>query len=76
MRVVAHFKDQPDRPHVAQAMVRTGQICEQVGDVAGARAIYNQLVQQYPDDPNAPAARAALDRLMQQTTTTKTSPPR
>jgi TolA-binding protein len=67
MRVVAHFKDQPDRPRVAQAMLRTGQILEQVGDAGGARAIYNQLVQQYPDDPNVPAARAGLDRLKQST---------
>jgi TolA-binding protein len=72
MRVVAHFKDQPDRPHVAQAMVRTGQILEQANDPAGARAIYNQLVQQYPDDPNVPAARAALERLKQSATSAPT----
>jgi len=75
MRVVAHFKDQPDRPHVAQAMLRTGQICEQTGDFSGARAIYNQLVQQYPDDPNVPAAKQALDRLKQSTSTTTPTVP-
>ena len=69
MRVVAHFKDLPDRPHVAQAMLRTGQICEMTNDASGATRAYTQLVQQYPDDPNVPAARQGLDRLKQSATT-------
>lgn len=65
MRVVAHFKDAPDRPRVAQSILRTGQICEMIGDAPGATRAYTQLVQQYPDDPNAAAAKQGLDRLKQ-----------
>ena len=63
MRVVAHFKDTADRPHVAQALVRTAQIEEMLNDPQAARALYEQLVAQYPDDPNAAAARQGIERL-------------
>jgi TolA-binding protein len=65
MRVVAHFKDLPDRPHVAASLLRTGEICEMIGDRSGAARAYTQLVQQYPDDPNVPAAKQGIDRLKQ-----------
>lgn len=65
MRVVAHFKDVPDRPRVAQSILRTGQICEMINDAAGATRAYTQLAQQYPDDPNTAAAKQGLDRLKQ-----------
>jgi TolA-binding protein len=63
MRVVAHFKDAPDRPHVAQAMVRAAQIEEMLNDPQAAKSLYEQLVAQYPDDPNAAAARQGIERL-------------
>lgn len=63
MRVVAHFKDAPGRPRVAAALLRTAQIQELVADPPGAARLYEQLFTQYPDDPNAPAARAAFERL-------------
>ncbi|MBC8109257.1 MAG: hypothetical protein H7Z14_21910 [Anaerolineae bacterium] len=69
MRVVAHFKDAPDRPRVAQSILRAGQICEMINDAPGATRAYTQLVQQYPDDPNTAAARQGLDRLKQIPTT-------
>ncbi|CAN5517114.1 hypothetical protein BH09PLA1_BH09PLA1_13060 [soil metagenome] len=73
MRVVAHFEDAPDRPRVAQSMLRTGQICELIGDATGATRAYAQLVQQYPDDPNAGAARQGIERLKQSSPTTARS---
>jgi len=62
-RVVAHFKDAPDRPHVTAALMRLGQIEEMLGDAQGARTVYEQLASQYPDDPNAAAARQGAERL-------------
>jgi TolA-binding protein len=63
VRVVANFKDAPDRPHVTASLMRLAQIEELLGEPQGARAVYEQLVAQYPDDPNAAAAKQASERL-------------
>lgn len=60
MRVVAHF---PTSPYAASSLLKTGQIEEKLNDFAAARAVYDQLVSQYPGDPAAPVARASSDRL-------------
>jgi TolA-binding protein len=62
-RVVAHFKDAPDRPHVTAALMRIAQIEELLGEPQAARAVYEQLASQYPDDPNAAAAKQSAERL-------------
>jgi TolA-binding protein len=68
-RVVAHFRDAPDRPHVTAALMRLAQIEEMLGDAPAARSVYEQLASQYPDDPNAAPARQSADRLRSAPTT-------
>ena len=65
LRVVAHFKDAapPARAFAARAMLKAAQICETVRDPAAARALYEQLTGEFPADPAAADARAALERL-------------
>jgi TolA-binding protein len=64
MRVVAHFKDTPAASAlVVRAMLKTAQIEEKLNDLDGARLLYEQLAAQYPSDPAAAEAKAALQRL-------------
>jgi len=64
MRVVAHFKDNTAlAPQVAKAMLRAGQIEEQLKDRDAAKLLYDQLIAQYPSDPSAAEAKAGLGRL-------------
>jgi TolA-binding protein len=67
MRVVAHFKNDPSRPRVAEALLKTAQIHEQLNEPHTAAAIYEQVVQQFPDDQAAvQSARQGLTRLGRQ----------
>jgi len=64
MRVVAHFKDEPRRPRVAQALAHAAAICEQLGDRPAAVELYTDLALQFADDEAvAASARQALERL-------------
>ena len=63
MRVVAHFKDHPDRPHVAVALLRTAEIHERLNEKDAALQLYQQVAQQFNDDPAGPKAKAQVDRL-------------
>jgi TolA-binding protein len=64
MRVVAHFKDHPDRPHVAAALLRTAEIHEKLNQTDAALALYQQVATQFNDDPAAgPKAKASAERL-------------
>ena len=64
MRVVAHFRDAPPAgPFVARSMLKAAQIQETVRDPAAARALYEQLAKEFPADPAAKDAAAALARL-------------
>jgi len=63
MRVVAHFKDASGAPFVALSLVKAAQIEERLKDAAAARALYQQVIQQYPQDPAAATAKAAAARL-------------
>jgi TolA-binding protein len=71
MRVVAHFHDppvpEPVRPFVARSMLKAAQIQETVRDPAAARALYEQLSKEFPADPAAKDAAAALARLQSKT---------
>jgi TolA-binding protein len=60
MRVVAHFRDLPTKPHVADALLKTAMIEEQLNDPAAANQLYQQIVQQYPSDPAAAVAKQKL----------------
>ena len=63
MRVVPFGNDLPGAPHVAAALLRVGQIEEELSESAAARDVYRQVVQGFPRDPAAAAAKASLDRL-------------
>ncbi len=66
MRVVAHFQEfESARPFVARSMLKAAQIQEtaQIKDPAAARTLYEQLIAQFPADPAAAEAKAALERL-------------
>jgi TolA-binding protein len=63
MRVVAHFKDGPPSPLVARSLLKAAQIEEKLQDRDGAIAIYDQLAAQFPAEPPAADAKAALQRL-------------
>jgi len=64
MRVVAHFKDVPDSPRVADSLARAAAICEAMGDPAAATQLYSDVVKNHPNNEDAAAiAQRALDRL-------------
>jgi len=63
MRVVAHFKDQPGAPLVAESLVKTAAILEQLKQTSDARSIYEQVTVQYPDSPMAQQARQGIERI-------------
>jgi len=63
MRVVAHFKDQPGAPFVAESLVKTGGILEQLKQTRDALSIYEQVTIQYPDSPVAAQAKQAIERI-------------
>jgi TolA-binding protein len=60
MRIVAHFPDSPTAP---PALLKTAQIEQKLNDLDAARSLYQQLAKQYPSDPSAAAAQAALQQL-------------
>jgi TolA-binding protein len=63
MRVVAHFRSEPGRPFVAQSLLRTAEIHERLHEPQTASAIYDQIIQQFKDDPAAQVAGQNLQRL-------------
>ena len=63
MRVVADFKDAPGKPHVADSLLKTGQIEEQLAEPDVASRVYQQVADQFPSDPAAGIAKQNLDRL-------------
>jgi TolA-binding protein len=63
MRVVADFKDTPGKPHVADSLLKTGQIEEQLAEPDVAAKVYQQVAEQFPSDPAATLAKQDLDRL-------------
>ena len=65
LRVVTFGSDLPDRPHVADALLRAAEIQEKLGNTAGAKTLYQQLAtdRAYGGTPAAADAHTALDRL-------------
>ena len=63
MRVVADFKDLPTRPHAAEALLKTAQIEEQLGDGGAAAQLYQQIIKESPQDPAAITAKESAARL-------------
>ncbi|HEX3358437.1 MAG TPA: tetratricopeptide repeat protein [Tepidisphaeraceae bacterium] len=60
MRVVADFKDTPNKPHVAMSLLRTGMIEEQLNEPQAAAKLYQQVIQEYPNDPAAGIAKQKM----------------
>ena len=64
MRVVANFKDAQGRPHVADALLKTAQVHEQLGEPKTAEQLYEQVAREFNNEPTvAAAARDNLSRL-------------
>ena len=65
VRVVTFGTQLPDRPHVAESLVRAAQLEEKLGDPKGAATLYQQLAsdRSYAGSTAATDAHAALDRL-------------
>lgn len=63
MKVVAFFKRDQDAPNVPEALLRTGQIHEQLGLHDVAADLYRDLVSSYPKSPAASEAQKRLDSL-------------
>jgi TolA-binding protein len=63
LRVVAHFKEAANAPHVPEAMMGAASILEELGDTAGALRLYQDVVAKYAASPVAGAANAAIRRL-------------
>lgn len=63
MRIVAHFKGEPGRPRVGDALLRTAEIHERLNELPTATALYQQVAAEFNDDPAGTKAKQALDRL-------------
>ena len=60
MKIVAHFKDVPNAPNVATALLRVAEIHVEAGEPAMADKVYRELIESYPDSD---AARTARERV-------------
>ena len=63
MRVVAHFKDEPEAPHVAEALYKTGAVLEQANLLPDALAAYQAVQAEHKSAPQAKDAAAAAARV-------------
>jgi TolA-binding protein len=63
MRVVAHFKDAQDAPHVAESLFKTAQILEKLKDAKTAQDTYQQVATQYPNSAVAAQAKENAERI-------------
>jgi TolA-binding protein len=63
MRIVAHFKDAPNAPHVPESLLAAGEILEKLKDTDGATNLYTQLSTAYPETPAGAKAKEGLERL-------------
>ena len=62
MRVVANFKDLPNHPHVPESLLKTAAIEQELNDSTAAQQLYQQIAQQYPDDPAAAVAKTRMTK--------------
>ncbi len=63
MRVVAHFKDLPGRPHLAESLLKVADIHVRLNDKNTARELYQSVASQFKDQPPAEAAEKKLAEL-------------
>jgi TolA-binding protein len=63
MRVVAHFKSQPDAPHVAESLFKSGVMLEQAKLLPDALAAYKSVETDFKDSPHAKEAAAGAARV-------------
>lgn len=63
MRVVAHFKDDPAKPHVADALLKTAGLQERLKALPEALALYEQTAQEFAGTPAAEQAQQGAARL-------------
>jgi len=63
MRVVAHFKSVPGKPHVADALLKTAGIEEKLKNSTEALALYKQVAAEFPGTPTATTAQQNADRV-------------
>jgi TolA-binding protein len=63
MRVVTFGRDLPGQPHVADALLRVGQLEESLKSPLLAADVYRQLIKEFPAVPAAASARSNLQRL-------------
>ena len=63
MRVVAHFKNDANAPHVAESLLKTGVMLEQAKLLPDALAAYQAVGNDYRDSPHAKAAAAGAARV-------------
>jgi len=63
MRVVAHCKDAPGKPHVVESLMKTADILERTKNGPAAMDLYQQIATQHPDDPAAAKASENYNRL-------------
>lgn len=63
LRVVAHFKDAPEAPHVPEALLKAGQLLEQLKDSRGALALYQQITARYSTSSSASPAQQRIAQL-------------
>lgn len=63
LRVVAHFGDLEGKPNVLPSLLAVAELLEQADDKAGAVAIYEQIIRDFPKDPAAQKAEKERARL-------------
>jgi tetratricopeptide (TPR) repeat protein len=63
MRVVAHFRTQPQAPRVAESLLRTGAVLERAKLLPDALAAYQAVQTDYKDSPLSKEAAAAAARV-------------
>jgi hypothetical protein len=63
MRVVAHFKSQPEAPHVAESLVKAGGVLEQAKMLPDALTAYQAVETDYKESPHAKDAAAGAARV-------------
>lgn len=63
MRVVAHFKNEPNAPHVSEALYKAGEVLEQAKLFPDALAAYQAVETEYKQSPRAKDAATAVLRV-------------
>ncbi len=57
------IKDYPNADKVPSAMLKEGYALAELGDINSARVVLNNLIQKYPEEPQADLAKKKLEKL-------------